>query len=125
MKPYPRNNINYDIVTPTYEKSVVNVTSRYSVYRQITNLPFKALEIKLSNSISKNTTYQGYYYTTTQNETLYQISKKFYNTENYWWIISKANSLKDDDISIIPPGVTLSIPVFIELTKTGGYFAQG
>ena len=48
MKPYPRNNINYDIVTPTYEKSVVNVTSRYSVYRQITNLPFRALEIKLS-----------------------------------------------------------------------------
>ena len=123
MKPNPRNNINYDIVTPTYEKSVVNVTSRYSVYRQITNLPFRALEIKLSNSISKNTTYQGYYYTTTQNETLYQISKKFYDTENYWWIISKANNLKDDDISIIPPGVTLSIPVFIELTKTGSYFA--
>lgn len=122
MKPYPRNNVNYDIITPVYEKSTTVVTSRYSIYRRITNLPFQALEIKLTNSISKNPTYRGYYHTTTKNENIYEIAKKYYNDENYYWIILKANNLKDDTL-IINKGVTLNIPSFIELTTTGGYFS--
>ena len=123
MKPYPRNNVNYDVITPTYEKGNINIISRYSIYKRITNLPFEALEIKLTNSISKNETYRGYYYTTTKNETLYQIAKKYYDDENYWWIIAKANNLQNDGISILEPNITLSIPAFMELTTTGGYFS--
>lgn len=123
MKPYPRNNINYNVITPTYEKGNINIVSRYSIYKRITNLPFEALEIKLTNSISKNETYRGYYYTTTKNETLYQIAKKYYDDENYWWIIAKANNLQNDGISILEPNITLSIPAFMELTTTGGYFS--
>lgn len=122
MKPYPRNNVNYDVITPTYEKGTTIVTSRYSIYRRITNLPFQALEIKLTNSISKNLTYRGYYHTTTKNENIYEISKKYYNDENYYWIILKANNLKDDTL-IIDKGVTLNVPSFTELTTTGGYFS--
>lgn len=122
MKPYPRNNVNYDIITPVYEKSTTVVTSRYSIYRRITNLSFQALEIKLTNSISKNPTYRGYYHTTTKNENIYEIAKKYYNDENYYWIILKANNLKDDTL-IINKGVTLNVPSFIELTTTGGYFS--
>ena len=123
MKPYPRNNVNYNVITPTYEKGNINIVSRYSIYKRITNLPFEALEIKLTNSISKNETYRGYYYTTTKNETLYQIAKKYYDDENYWWIIAKANNLQNDEISILEPNITLSIPAFMELTTTGGYFS--
>lgn len=123
MKPYPRNNVNYDVVTPVYStRGQINTNSRYSIYRQITNLPFRVLEIKLTNSISKNPTYRGYYYTTTKNETLYQIAKKYYDNENLYWVIAKANNLKNDGISILEQGITLNIPAFIELTTNGGYF---
>ena len=123
MKPYPRNDIDYKIVTPTYENGTSVVTSRYSVYRRITNLPFEALEIKLTNSISKNSTYRGYYYTTTKKETVYEIAKKYYNDEQYYWILCKANNLKNDNSTIIDKGVTLNIPAFSELTAAGGYFS--
>lgn len=122
-RPYPRNNVDYDVITPTYRRNTINTLSRYSVYREITNLPFLALEIKLSNSISKNETYKGYYYTTTRNETLYQIAKKYYGNENYYWVIAKANNLKNEGIAILESNITLVIPAFIELTTAGGYFS--
>lgn len=121
--PYPINNVNYDIKKPVYAKNNESIlNSRYSIYRKIVNLDFPVLEIKLTNSISQNETYLGYYYTTNKNETLYQISKKFYSTERYWWIIAKANNLKNDGISYLDKNITLTIPAFSELQKTGGYF---
>lgn len=122
-KAYPRNNIKFDSITPIYEQNdMLNKESRYSIYRIISNLNFPALEIKLTNSISKNETYKGYYYTTTKNETLYQIAKKYYGNEQFYWIIAKANGLKNDGISIIDKNVTLVIPLMSELQDTGGYF---
>lgn len=124
MKPYPRNNLDYDIITPEYKENAPEVRYRYSVYRQITNLPFAALEVKLTNSISRNETYRGYYYTTKERETLYEIAKSYYNDEIYWWVIAKANNLKGDGSLIVERNTTLSIPAFLELTNNGGYFSS-
>ena len=60
MKPYPKNNISYEPITPIYvTNNIANKDSRYSTYRIIDNLPDKALEIKLTNSISRNKTFNG------------------------------------------------------------------
>ena len=124
MKPYPKNNISYEPITPIYvTNNITNKDSRYSTYRIIDNLPDKALEIKLTNSISRNKTFNGYYYTTKENETLYSIAKLYYDKEEFYWIIAKANGLKDSGITIIPKNTTLVIPNYIELQKDGGYFA--
>lgn len=125
MKPYPKNNITYKPITPIYAKNTKTslTNSRYAIYRLIDNLPYKALEIKLTNSISKNASYNGYYYTTTKNETLYEIAKKYYDDESLYWIIAKANGLSDNYISIIPKDVTLVIPNYSELQIDGGYFS--
>lgn len=125
MKPYPKNNINYKPINPIYIKNNTEFKeSRYSTYRIVDNLPDDALEIKLTNSISQNDTYNGFYYTTNKNETLYEIAKKYYDNEKFYWIIAKANNLKNNSLSIIPPGVTLTIPSFIELQIDGGYFTR-
>ena len=124
MKPYPRNNISYKPISPVYAKNTTpHQESRYSVYRVIDNLPKKALEIKLTNSISQNKAYDGYYYTTSQNETLYSISKKYYDNEKFYWVIAKANGMKDNKLAVIPRGTTLVIPVLAELQNDGGYFS--
>lgn len=126
MKPYPRNNIDpkYAPITPVYIKNTTQYQeSRYSVYRVIDNEPKNSLEIKLTNSISQNKTFSGFYYTTIQNETLYSISKKYYNDEKYYWVLAKANGMKDGNLSIIPKGTTLVIPAFSELQNEGGYFS--
>lgn len=124
MKPYPRNNITEKPITPVYIKNTTPYQeSRYSVYRVIDNLPKDALEIKLTNSISQNETFDGYYYTTTQNETLYSIAKKYYNNEKFYWVIAKANGMKDDKLAIIPRNTTLVIPALAELQNDGGYFS--
>lgn len=122
--PYPNNNnVKYKVKTPIYVKNnTTNNSSRYSVYQKIDNYDFPALEIKLTNSISKNDTYLGYYYTTTKNETLYQISKKYYDDEKLWWVLAKANNLKNEGISVLNEGITLSIPAKSELNRPGGYF---
>lgn len=124
MKPYPRNEINFKPITPNYVTyDTPYLTSRYSTYRKIDNLNFPVLEIKLTNSISSNETYKGYYYTTKKNETLYQIAKDYYDSEDYWWIIAKANGLKNNGIQALEQGITLNIPAFSELTGPGGYFS--
>ena len=52
MKPYPKNNIKYKPITPIYIKNTTQYKeSRYSTYRVIDNLPYNALEVKLTNSI--------------------------------------------------------------------------
>lgn len=123
MKPYPRNNIQYKPITPMYISNPTSIkTSRYSMYRVIDNAPKDELEIRLTNSISKNPTFNGYYYTTTKRETLYEIAKTYYDNEDYYWIIAKANGIKDDGLSVIEKGVTLIIPNYVELQKSGGYF---
>lgn len=124
MKPYPRNEITIKPITPIYTKNTTPYQdSRYSIYRVIDNLPKDALEIKLTNSISQNETYNGYYYTTKQNETLYSIAKKYYDNEKFYWVIAKANRMKDDGLSIIPKNTTLVVPSFSELQNDGGYFS--
>lgn len=124
MKPYPRNDLNMNIITPIYAKNTTaDAESRYSIYRKITNLGFSALEIKLTNSISKNKTYKGYYYTTQNNETLYSIAKKYYNDETLWWVLAKANNLKNGEITVLDKNVTLLVPALVELTAAGGYFS--
>lgn len=123
MIPYPRNDINYDIVTPVYvNNSTAEQNSRYSIYRQLTNFDFSALEIKLINKISKNKTYKGYYHTTKEKETLYSIAKKYYDNESLWWVIAKANNYKDNKLCVIDKGTTIVIPSFSELTADNGYF---
>lgn len=123
MKPYPRNNIDYKPIVPIYvDNTITKDYSRYSIYRIIDNLPNKAYEIKLNTLISTNNTYKGYYYTTTKNDTLYSIAKKYYNNESYYWIVAKANGLKDNNISVIKPNTTLVVPALSELQKKGGYF---
>lgn len=124
MIPYPRNNINYTPITPIYTKNTTKFQeSRYYPYRIIDNLPRDALEIKLTNSISQNKTFNGYYYTTENNETLYSIAKKYYDREDFYWILAKANGIRDNGLSIIPKGTTIVVPNYIELQKEGGYFA--
>lgn len=123
MLPYPKNNIKYKPINPIYVGNNTQFKeSRYSTYNIIDNFPKKSLEIKLTNSISKNKTFNGYYYTTNRNETLYGIAKKYYDNEQYYWIIAKANGLKNDGLSIIAKDTTLVIPNFVELQKDGGYF---
>lgn len=125
MKPYPKNNIDYKPITPIYAKNTTKYgESRYSTYRVVDNLTDNALEIKLTNSISQNDTYNGFYYTTTKNETLYEIAKKYYDSEKFYWIIAKANGLKDNALSVLPLGTTLTIPSFVELQIDGGYFTR-
>lgn len=120
---YPDNKIDFKVISPEYIKNdTSNKQSRYSVYRKITNLPFQALEVKLLNTISKNPTYEGYYYTTKENETLQQISKKYYNTERLWWVIAKANNLKNESLITLNKNMTIVIPQLLELTKENGYF---
>lgn len=122
MKPYPRNIIDYVPITPIYKRQDVVKQTRYSPYRIISNLEPVMLEIKLTNSISKNETYRGYYYTTQKNETLYQIAKNYYNNESFFWIIAKANLLKNDATAILPQGITLKIPLLSELSSNNGYW---
>ena len=124
MKPYPRNNIDYVIPTPEYTNQSINMNSRYSTYRIITNLPFNVLEVKLRNLITTNKSFRGYYYTTSQPETLYQIAKKYYNNENYYWIIAMTNNLKNDKLTVVEPQTTVIIPALTELTNTNGYFSS-
>lgn len=124
MKPYPRNSINFTPITPIY---ITNNTkykeSRYSMYRLIDNLTYRPLEIKLSNSITQNKTYNGYYYTTTKNETLYSIAKTYYENENLYWILAKANGLRNNGLAILPADTTIVVPNYSELQKNGGYFS--
>ena len=123
MRPYPKNDIKYKPITPVYVKNPTkDRDSRYSIYRVVDNLNNKALEVRLTNSISRNRTYNGYYYTTTKNETLYSIAKKYYNNEKFYWIIAKANGIKDSGLSVIPRDTTLVIPNYVELQRDGGYF---
>lgn len=123
MKPYPNNNIKFKPITPVYiQNQNANGKSRYSVYGVIDNLPYKALEVKLSNAISSNPTYKGYYYTTTKNTTLYEIAKKYYEDESLYWVIAKANNIKDNGLSTIPKGITIIVPNIVELQTSGGYF---
>ena len=122
MKPYPRNEINYEVKTPEYSATTVSMSSRYSTYKRITNLPFTALEVKLRHLITTNKTFSGYYYTLQNKENLYQIAKKYYGNENYYWIIAMANNLKNDTLMVLEPGVTVVIPSLSELSKSGGYF---
>lgn len=124
MKPYPMNNINYVPITPVYRKNDKNSQqSRYIVYRLYDNTPNPAHEIRLTNSISKNATYRGYYYTTITNETLYEIAQKYYGSEDYYWVLAKANQLKDGKLSSLKPGTTIVIPTLSELQVSGGYFS--
>ena len=53
---------------------------------------------------------------------LNQQQEKYYKNEKLWWVIAKANGLKDDGISVLNKGITLSIPAMSELLDTGGYF---
>lgn len=123
MRPYPTNNIQYKPVVPQYIRNpTAYKDSRYSIYLVVDNLNKKALEVRLSNSISKNLSYNGYYYTTLQNETLYSIAKKYYNDESFYWILAKANGIKDKGLSIIPKNTTIIVPNYSELQKDGGYF---
>lgn len=123
MKPYPKNNINFIPITPVYIKNNTPYQeSRYSIYRIVDNLPKDAFEIKLTNSISRNSTYNGYYYTTSKNETLYEIAKLYYGSESYYWILAKANGIKNKGLSVIPANTTIVIPNFADLQKQGGYF---
>lgn len=123
MVPYPRNNIEYDIVTPVYiPNDTADNDSRYSIYRKITNFDFSALEIKLASTISKNKTYKGYYYTAKTNTTVYDVAKQYYDNETLWWVIAKANGLKNDKLCKITKGTTIVIPSISELNQDGGYF---
>lgn len=123
MKAYPENNIKYNPVDPLYVKNTTPYQeSRYSPYRIIDNQNNKALEIKLASGISKNDTYKGYYYTTVKNETLYEIAKKYYDNEKFYWVIAKANGIKDDLLSVVPPNTTVIVPNISELQKEGGYY---
>lgn len=126
MKPYPLNNINYTPITPIYKTNSNNgQQSRYYIYRLYDNmLPESAHEIRLTNSISKNATYKGYYYTTTVNETLYEIAHRYYGSEDYYWVLAKANGLKEDKLSSLKPGTTIVIPTLSELQVSGGYFSM-
>lgn len=125
MKTYPQNNIDYNIETPVYRDNTKSESdSRYSIYNIIDNLPFDVLEVKIANKISNNKTYNGYYYTTTNNETLYSIAKRYYNKESLYWVIAKANGLKNNGLSIIPMNTTVIVPNLLELQKTGGYFTN-
>ena len=87
-------------------------------------MPEAAHEIRLTNSISRNATYKGYYYTTTRNETLYEIANKYYDNEDYYWILAKANGLKDSKLSSLKPNTTIIIPSLSELQVPGGYFSS-
>lgn len=127
IKPYPINNINYTPITPKYIKNnLANSESRYSVYRIIDNNPDakQSLEIRINSAISGNTTFNGYYYTTTENENLYSIAKKYYNNEKYYWVLAKTNGIKDDGLSVISRNTTIIVPNLIELQKENGYFSQ-
>lgn len=124
MKPYPLNNIDYVPIIPVYRaNNENNEQSRYIVYRLYDNTPEPAHEVRLTNSISKNTTYKGYYYTTTTNETLYEIAERYYGSEDYYWILAKANGLKDDKLLSLKPNITIIIPTLSELQVSGGYFS--
>lgn len=125
MKPYPNNNnIDYKPITPVYtSNNTPYKSSRYSTYNIIDNSKNKELEIKLSNTISENRTFKGYYYTVEGlNENLYSIAKKYYGNEDLYWIIAKANNLKDDGLAIMSKGITLIIPNYNELQNNKGYF---
>lgn len=123
MRPYPNNIITIKPVSPVYtNNSDAKKSSRYSTYRLVDNLPYKSLEVRLSRAISTRPSYKGYYYTTTRNETITSIAKRYYDREDYYWILAKANDLKDDKLLIIPKGTTLVIPHYSELQKDGGYF---
>lgn len=125
MKPYPSNNIDYKPITPVYRANDINgQQSRYNIYRLYDNVPEAAHEIRLTNSISRNATYKGYYYTTTRNETLYEIANKYYDNEDYYWILAKANGLKDSKLSSLKPNTTTIIPSLSELQVPGGYFSS-
>lgn len=124
MKPYPKNNIDYTPIIPIYRKNDKNgQESRYITYRLYDNTPKPAHEIKLTNSVSKNPSFKGYYYTTTKYETLYEIADMYYGSEDYYWILAKANQFKNDKLSSLKPGTTIIIPVMSELQISGGYFS--
>ena len=123
MRPYPINKISISPITPVYKDNNISPTgSRYVINRIIDNLPNKALEIRILSGISNNPSYKGYYYTTKENETLYSISKKYYNDESLYWILAKANGLKNKGLTIIPKDTTLVIPDYGELQVNGGYY---
>lgn len=126
MRPYPINNINYTPIVPQYKRNNINVgMSRYYVYHLLDNMkPEPAHEVRLTNSISSNRTFRGYYYTTTKNETLYEIAEKYYGSEDYYWILAKANQFKDDKLSSIKIGTTIVVPLLSELQAEGGYFSK-
>lgn len=125
MKPYPKNIINYTPISPVYRRNMdEREDSRYYVYRLYDNSPKTAMEVRLTNAISKNPTFQGYYYTTVKYETLYEIANVYYGDESLYWVLAKANQLKDKSLSTLPPGTTIVIPLLSELSVTGGYFSR-
>lgn len=125
MRPYPDNKIDIKAITPVYvSNEVLSKTSRYSTYRVVDNQPFRALEIRLTRAISKQPSFRGYYYTTTENETLFSIAKKYYDREDLYWIIAKVNNLKDSGLTIVKKGDTVVVPNYAELQNEGGYFTN-
>lgn len=50
------------------------------------------------------------YVLTTAGDTLYALSKHYYNSVNYYWIISEANEGLDKATQNLTPGLQLRIP---------------
>lgn len=126
MLPYPSNNdIKIKPAVPHYKLNPTkDKNSRYSIYSVIDNNNYKSLEIKLIKGISTNATYKGYYHKTTKNETLYAIAKKYYNSEEYYWILAKANGLRNDGLTTIPKNTVIIVPNMSELQNiNGGYYS--
>lgn len=125
MLPYPNNSIKIKPAVPQYRLNPTkNKNSRYSIYNIIDNNKYKSLEIKLIKGISVNNTYKGYYYKTTKNETLYAIAKKYYSSEDYYWILAKANGLRNDGLTTIPKDTVIIVPNISELQNIkGGYYS--
>ena len=84
MKPYPRNNIDYVIPTPEYTNQSINMNSRYSIYRIITNLPFNVLEVKLRNLITTNKSFRKLTVVEPQTTVIIPALTELTNTNGYF-----------------------------------------
>jgi len=63
------------------------------------------------------TSEEDYYIITSMGDRYDILSKQFYGTSDYWWVIASSNPHAKRDTLFLEPGIQLRIPPYRQVTK--------
>lgn len=69
------------------------------------------------------TNYRDVYVISQQGDRLDHLAMEYFGDESYWWVIARVNNLGKGTL-VIPPGITLKIPHYDDLTGLAALFSM-